>query len=35
MSQELVRRHAPGGEDAIFGANAAGFYRLEVATESA
>jgi L-fuconolactonase len=31
MSLELVRRHAPGGEEAIFGANAVGFYRLEVA----
>ncbi|HSZ08225.1 MAG TPA: amidohydrolase family protein [Steroidobacteraceae bacterium] len=35
MSLELVRRHAPGGEDAIFGANAVDFYRLEVAAESA
>jgi L-fuconolactonase len=31
MSLELVRRHAPGGEDAIFGANAVRFYGLEVA----
>jgi L-fuconolactonase len=31
MSLELVRRHAPGGEEAIFGANAARFYHLEVA----
>jgi L-fucono-1,5-lactonase len=30
MSLELVRRHAPGGEDAIFGLNAVRFYRLEV-----
>jgi L-fuconolactonase len=35
MSLELVRRHAPGGEDAIFGTNAVGFYRLNVAAESA
>jgi L-fuconolactonase len=31
MSLELVRRHAPGGEDAIFGTSAVGLYRLEVA----
>ncbi len=31
MSIELVRRHAAGGEKAIFGANAARFYRLDVA----
>jgi L-fuconolactonase len=30
MSLELVRRRAPGGEDAIFGLNAVRFYRLEV-----
>jgi L-fuconolactonase len=31
MSLELVRRHAPGREDAVFGANAVAFYHLEVA----
>jgi L-fuconolactonase len=31
MSLELVRRHAPGGEEAVFGANAVRFYHLEVA----
>jgi L-fuconolactonase len=31
MSLQLVRRHAAGGEEAIFGANAARFYRLKVA----
>jgi L-fuconolactonase len=31
MSLELVRRHAPGAEHAIFGANAVRFYRLDVA----
>ena len=31
MSLELVRRHAPGSEEAIFGANAVRFYRLDVA----
>ena len=31
MSLQLVHRHAAGGEEAIFGANAARFYRLEVA----
>jgi L-fuconolactonase len=30
MSVELVRRYAPGGEDAVFGANAVRFYRLDV-----
>jgi L-fuconolactonase len=38
MSLKLAHRYAPGGEDAIFGANAVGFYRLDVAlsgTESA
>ncbi len=29
MSLELVRRHAPGGEDMVFGANAVRFYQLE------
>lgn len=28
MSLELVRRHAPGGEDLVFGANAVRFYQL-------
>ena len=31
MSLQLVRRHAAGGEEAIFGANAVRFYRLDVA----
>jgi L-fuconolactonase len=31
MSVKLVRRHAAGGEEAIFGANAVRFYRLDVA----
>jgi L-fuconolactonase len=31
MSLKLVRRHAAGGEEAIFGANAVRFYRLAVA----
>jgi L-fucono-1,5-lactonase len=31
MSLELVRRHAAGGDEAIFGANAVRFYRLHVA----
>jgi L-fuconolactonase len=38
MSLKLARRYAPGGEEAIFGANAVGFYRLDLAqsgTESA
>jgi len=30
MSLELVRRHAPGGEEAVFGANAVRFYQLDV-----
>lgn len=30
MSLELVRRHAPGREDAVFGANAVRFYQLDV-----
>jgi L-fuconolactonase len=30
MSLELVRRYAPGGEDAVFGANAMRFYQLDV-----
>jgi L-fuconolactonase len=30
MSLELVRRHAAGGEDAVFGANAVHFYHLDV-----
>ena len=30
MSLELVRRHAAGSEDAVFGANAVRFYRLDV-----
>ena len=30
MSLELVRRHAPGGEDAVFGANAVRVYQLDV-----
>jgi L-fuconolactonase len=30
MSLDLVRRHAPGDEDAVFGANAARFYQLDV-----
>jgi L-fuconolactonase len=30
MSLSLVRRYAPGGEDAVFGANAVRFYRLDV-----
>jgi L-fuconolactonase len=30
MSLKLVRRHAAGGEEAIFGANAVKFYRLDV-----
>jgi L-fuconolactonase len=30
MSLELVRRYAPGGEDAVFGANAVRFYQLDV-----
>jgi L-fuconolactonase len=30
MSLELVRRHAAGGEDAVFGANAVRFYHLDV-----
>ena len=30
MSLELVRRRAPGGEDAVFGANAVRFYQLDV-----
>jgi L-fucono-1,5-lactonase len=30
MSLELVRRYAPGREEAVFGANAVGFYQLEV-----
>jgi L-fuconolactonase len=30
MSLELVRRHAPGGEEAVFGANAVRFYHLNV-----
>jgi L-fuconolactonase len=29
MSLELVRRHAPGGEDMVLGANAVRFYELE------
>jgi L-fuconolactonase len=29
MSLELVRRHAAGGEDIVFGANAVRFYQLE------
>jgi len=31
MSLQLVRRHAAAGEEAIFGANAVRFYRLDVA----
>lgn len=31
MALALASRYAPGGEEAIFGANAAGFYRLDVA----
>jgi hypothetical protein len=30
MSLDLVRRYAPGGEDAVFGANAVRFYHLDV-----
>jgi L-fuconolactonase len=30
MSLDLVRRYAPGGEDAVFGANAFRFYHLDV-----
>jgi L-fuconolactonase len=30
MSLELVRRYAPGGEEAVFGANAIRFYHLDV-----
>jgi L-fuconolactonase len=30
MSLELVRRYAPGGEEAVFGANAIRFYDLDV-----
>jgi len=30
MSLELVRRYAPEGEDAVFGANAVRFYQLDV-----
>jgi L-fuconolactonase len=30
MSLKLVRRHAAGGEEAIFGGNAKRFYRLDV-----
>lgn len=30
ISLELVRRYAPGGEDAVFGANAVRFYQLDV-----
>jgi L-fuconolactonase len=30
MSLELVHRHAPGGEDSVFGANAVRFYQLDV-----
>jgi L-fuconolactonase len=30
MSVESVRRYAPGGEDAVFGANAVRFYQLDV-----
>jgi L-fuconolactonase len=28
MALELVQRHAPGQEEAVFGANAVRFYRL-------
>jgi L-fuconolactonase len=30
MARELVRRHAPGSEQAVFAGNAIGFYRLDV-----